>query len=132
MYLLGTYYLGTIGTYFQSFCTSGYLFDEDVGRCVPAAVCGTVGDAVADSMSLAKGMCDGIQDGVAMGSGTCLNYYYVCMKVSPFCCKVSYFLVPLLLGSFRVCRFADVASSISRHFPQLPVLAYPAHRILSA
>uniref|UniRef100_A0A183E5W8 Chitin-binding type-2 domain-containing protein n=1 Tax=Gongylonema pulchrum TaxID=637853 RepID=A0A183E5W8_9BILA len=51
--------------FFQSYCISGYLFDEDVGRCVPAEECGIIGEAVAGSKSLEQGICDGVEDGVA-------------------------------------------------------------------
>ncbi|CAG9529938.1 unnamed protein product [Cercopithifilaria johnstoni] len=67
----------------KSYCTNGYLFDEDVGRCVPAEVCGIVDDAVAESGSLAKEKCDGIEDGVSKGIGLCLSEYYVCKKGVP-------------------------------------------------
>uniref|UniRef100_A0A0R3RYE3 Chitin-binding type-2 domain-containing protein n=1 Tax=Elaeophora elaphi TaxID=1147741 RepID=A0A0R3RYE3_9BILA len=71
------------GTFRKSYCTDGYLFDEDVGRCVPAGVCGIVDDAVAESVSLAKGKCIDIQDGISKGIGPCLNEYYVCKKGVP-------------------------------------------------
>lgn len=58
------------------------MFDEDVGRCVPAEVCGIVGDAVAESVSLEKEKCDGVDDGVSKAIGPCLSEYYVCKKVS--------------------------------------------------
>lgn len=67
---------------FQSYCTNGFLFDEDVGRCVPEEVCGIVDDAVSESVSLSKSKCDGVEDGISKGIGLCLSEYYVCKKVS--------------------------------------------------
>ncbi|KAM3727042.1 Chitin-binding domain protein [Dirofilaria immitis] len=68
------------GTLHKSYCTNSYLFDEVVGRCVPAEICGAV---VPESISLAKGECDGIEDGVSKGIGPCLSQYYVCKKGVP-------------------------------------------------
>lgn len=67
---------------FQSYCTNGYLFDEDIGRCVPAEVCGIIDDAVVKSVSSAKEICDGVEDGTSKRIGPCLSEYYVCKKVS--------------------------------------------------
>ncbi|KAL3981484.1 Chitin binding Peritrophin-A domain family protein [Acanthocheilonema viteae] len=71
------------GTLRKSYCTNGYLFDGDVGRCVPAEVCGIVDDAIGESMSLAKEKCDDTIDGISKGIGLCLSEYYVCKKGVP-------------------------------------------------
>lgn len=71
------YLLSTI--MFQLYCTNNYLFDEVVGRCVPAKVCGAV---IPETMSVGKKKCDDVEDGVSRGIGPCLNQYYVCKKVS--------------------------------------------------
>ncbi|VIO85929.1 Chitin binding Peritrophin-A domain containing protein [Brugia malayi] len=71
------------GSPHKSYCISDYLFDEDVGRCVPAEVCGMVGDAIAESVSLTKEKCDGVEDGTSKGIGLCLSEYYVCKKGVP-------------------------------------------------
>ncbi|EFO24026.1 hypothetical protein LOAG_04466 [Loa loa] len=71
------------GTLRKSYCINGYMFDEDVGRCVPAEVCGIIGGAVAESVSLTKEKCDGVEDNISKGIGPCLSEYYVCKKGVP-------------------------------------------------
>ncbi|VDK72338.1 unnamed protein product, partial [Onchocerca ochengi] len=68
------------GIFRKLYCTNNYLFDEVVGRCVPAKVCGAV---IPETMSVGKKKCDDVEDGVSRGIGPCLNQYYVCKKGIP-------------------------------------------------